>query len=277
MQLVGYLQTLLQPPCVLWLLTIFLLGAVLWYLLYYYVSSNKAGQIQGDIANRTSAGLATQASLVNVSSMADGRDVMLTGVASSAEARQRAEQIVLNTRGVRQVRNEIEIRKYEQATEPSAPKYTLVSSAKIESMPDEFPPLKVENNQAQEASNELEAAQQKIDELEQRSISFLRGSATLTEQASIALNELAQTLKKHPNIRLRVEGHTDNTGVPAYNLELSGKRAQSVVDFLGNLGIDTSRLAAKGFGDNQPIASNDTQYGRSKNRRIEFKLINGEE
>ena len=259
-------------PCFLWVLAILLVGGALWYSLYAHASGNKALAIQTDIENRSSAALATQASLVDVNSKADGRDILLTGTVFNEEQKRHAEKIALSTRGVRVVNNQIQIDEQPQQTVTTAPKYVLRSSAKVESLPESFPPLESEK---QEIAN-IESVQKNIDELDLSNIAFLHGSATLTETASETLDKIVQALHEHPDMRLHVAGHTDNTGDPNYNLTLSADRAQSVVNYFINQGIEGSRLVAKGLGDRQPIASNDTKEGRSKNRRIEFKLLNGE-
>ena len=263
-------------PCFIWILAILLLGAGLWYLLYSTVSAQKALAIQDDINSRSGAALATQADMVNVSSLADGRDILLTGTVTSEEVRLQAEQIVLQINGVRDVNNTIKIADMPANEIAATSKYEFRSSAKVESLPEEFPQLEEDKDIEQIAPQDLAAARQSIDNLDLNNISFVHGSATLTENASSTLSEIATTLNQHKNVSLRVEGHTDNTGDPNYNLDLSTKRAQSVVDYLVAVGIENTRLVAEGFGDQQPIATNDTKEGRSKNRRIEFKLINGE-
>ena len=264
-----------QPiPCIWWVLGILLFGALLWYLLFSYVSANEAASIQEDILGRSTAALATQAHLVGITSSVDGRDVLLSGVVANEEHKLQAEQIAFNTKGVRTVRNEITVGKVDLKIKPVAPKYNLRSSAKVEPLPDSFPSLEEENTE--QVVTDLANAQKAIDALDLSSISFLLGSATLTENATTTLTQVVDALNQHPELRLHVEGHTDNTGDPNFNLALSTERAQSVVNYLVSQGIQDSRLVAEGFGDRQPIASNDTKEGRAQNRRIEFKLLNGE-
>jgi len=84
------------------------------------------------------------------------------------------------------------------------------------------------------------------------------------------LAKFAEVLKKHPELNLIIEGHTDSVGSVAYNKTLSQKRADAVKDYLvKNLGIDASRLKAVGYGKAKPIADNKTAEGRQKNRRVE--------
>ncbi len=72
---------------------------------------------------------------------------------------------------------------------------------------------------------------------------------------------------------MRIEGHTDSVGTRPYNLALSQRRAQSVVEYLVNKGIDPTRLSSQGFGMEKPIASNKTEEGRSQNRRVEMIIL----
>ena len=88
-----------------------------------------------------------------------------------------------------------------------------------------------------------------------------------------ALIELANTLKKKPDWKLKLSGHTDNVGDDDANMILSKKRAESVKRFLASHGIDKSRLQTEFFGESEPISDNTTASGRQKNRRVEFKII----
>ena len=75
------------------------------------------------------------------------------------------------------------------------------------------------------------------------------------------------------NLTIEIQGHTDNEGTVAYNQQLSTNRAKAVYDYLIEAGINKERLQFKGYGFNQPIADNNTEAGRAKNRRTEFKII----
>jgi OmpA-OmpF porin, OOP family len=103
-------------------------------------------------------------------------------------------------------------------------------------------------------------------------ILFATKSDSLTSNSYLALDDLVVLLNKHPELHLTVEGHTDNVGTAEHNMTLSEKRANRVKSYLVEKGIDESRLSAKGFGMDQPIATNDTPRGKAKNRRVELKL-----
>jgi outer membrane protein OmpA-like peptidoglycan-associated protein len=96
---------------------------------------------------------------------------------------------------------------------------------------------------------------------------------SLLENSFVELNKVVDLLQKNPALKIEISGHTDNTGEAVYNLTLSQKRAQSVVNYLIQKGISKDRLIAKGYGMTKPIFSNDTEEDRSKNRRTELKII----
>ena len=88
------------------------------------------------------------------------------------------------------------------------------------------------------------------------------------------MHDIGDALKDYPAIlAVRIEGHTDSRGSHKSNQILSQNRAESVRAFLINYGIDASRMVAVGYGEEKPIASNDTSQGRKKNRRVEIHLV----
>ena len=95
----------------------------------------------------------------------------------------------------------------------------------------------------------------------------------LKPESMIELDRLATLLKNNPEKKIEIGGHTDNVGSEEANLTLSDNRAQSVVSYLVKKGIANDRLTSKGYGESVPIATNDTDEGRSKNRRTEFRVI----
>ena len=105
-------------------------------------------------------------------------------------------------------------------------------------------------------------------------IFFQSGKAELTETSMIELDNLYQLLKDNADIKVEISGHTDNVGNKADNLRLSQDRASVVVNAIIKKGIDPSRLTAKGYGDSQSIAANDTDEHKQMNRRTEFKILN---
>jgi outer membrane protein OmpA-like peptidoglycan-associated protein len=101
-------------------------------------------------------------------------------------------------------------------------------------------------------------------------ILFAYNSANLNPEAKPVLDSVAQYLHAHPQVRLEIQGHTDNIGGPDFNLDLSLRRANSVKLYIVSGGIDAGRLAARGYGLTVPVADNATPQGRADNRRVVF-------
>ena len=99
-------------------------------------------------------------------------------------------------------------------------------------------------------------------------VMFQLNSTRLTNSSYPAIRELADSLKTNPDLNLLIEGHTDNTGKPGYNMKLSLERAESVKMALLNLSISPDRIRVKGYGDTQPVSDNNTAKGKAKNRRV---------
>jgi outer membrane protein OmpA-like peptidoglycan-associated protein/opacity protein-like surface antigen len=104
-------------------------------------------------------------------------------------------------------------------------------------------------------------------------VNFRSGSAQLTAESIGKLSEVAASLEANPEVRVEVRGHTDATGSAETNRDLSQRRAMAVRDVLIQLGIAPSRVTAVGYGEDYPVAPNDTAAGRAKNRRVELQRI----
>jgi len=102
-----------------------------------------------------------------------------------------------------------------------------------------------------------------------KGVHFASDSATLTSEAKSILDNALAAINANPSSQLTVEGHTDSRASDSYNLDLSQRRAQSVVDYLVSIGVSASRLNPVGKGESSPVASNDTREGRHQNRRVE--------
>ena len=104
-------------------------------------------------------------------------------------------------------------------------------------------------------------------------VTFPVDQADVNEGFKPALNSVALVMKKYNQSLLDVTGHTDSTGSDQYNLDLSNRRALAVANYLSQIGqIDGRRFAVAGFGEAQPVASNDTEQGRAQNRRVEIQI-----
>jgi len=105
-------------------------------------------------------------------------------------------------------------------------------------------------------------------------VNFETGKSTLTPESETILNGVAESLVANDSIRVQVTGHTDNTGGLALNRRLSRSRADAVRTYLISRGVAENRLTARGFGPDQPVASNKTADGRAQNRRVELTRLN---
>jgi len=104
-------------------------------------------------------------------------------------------------------------------------------------------------------------------------IYFKYNSYELTDESKDVLDEFVVFLNENPTLKIEIQGHTDNIGTAEFNLKLSEKRARSVYEYLISKGIASSRLLYRGFGFSNPIADNNTEEGRAKNRRTEFLIL----
>src|SRR5262245_5614275 len=105
-----------------------------------------------------------------------------------------------------------------------------------------------------------------------RGVNFDFDKSDIRPDAAVILDEAASQLNANPGRSVSVGGHTDSVGTDTYNQSLSERRAASVKDYLVGKGVDASRLTTTGYGESNPIASNDTADGRALNRRVELNL-----
>jgi outer membrane protein OmpA-like peptidoglycan-associated protein len=141
--------------------------------------------------------------------------------------------------------------------------------------------------QADAAKAEAEATRKALEDLQAKqtergmvlslgsNVLFDTNRAELKPGASESLDRVAQFLQQHPNMKVRIEGHTDSTGTDSYNMELSQRRADAVAHALESRGADAANIVAVGRGSELPVASNDTAAGRQQNRRVELVFSDG--
>ncbi len=125
---------------------------------------------------------------------------------------------------------------------------------------------------ANDGCPEIKAEVKKRIDVAAKQIFFATGSAKLLAKSNKSLNEVATILKADENLKLDVNGHTDNTGKPEKNQLLSENRAKAVYDYLVKKGVPETRLISAGYGQDSPLADNKTAAGRTKNRRVELNL-----
>ena len=97
--------------------------------------------------------------------------------------------------------------------------------------------------------------------------------STLRPESTSELERLLKLLNEMPNLKIEISSHTDSKGTNEYNFKLSDNRAKSVVNYLISKGIGNDRLVAKGYGEEKPVSTNETNEGRQLNRRTEFKIL----
>jgi outer membrane protein OmpA-like peptidoglycan-associated protein len=105
-------------------------------------------------------------------------------------------------------------------------------------------------------------------------IYFDNDRATLKLGAEKVLIEIVKLMKNNPDLAIEIQGHTDSTGSADHNMDLSTRRAETVKNFLLAYGIESPRMVSKGYGEEKPVAPNDTEDGRAMNRRVELTRIN---
>ncbi len=104
-------------------------------------------------------------------------------------------------------------------------------------------------------------------------VNFETNSSRLTAHARSILDQVANELANFPKIKIEVQAHTDSKGSNSYNQALSGRRAQSVINYLASRGLSTRRMIPVGYGETRPIADNKTEAGRAQNRRVQFVVL----
>jgi OOP family OmpA-OmpF porin len=154
---------------------------------------------------------------------------------------------------------------------PSGNKYQVVY--KSVKGPEKFSPIKIpdRNNLTFTFNAQFEKRQNRTYTL--RDVYFNTDKATLRERSYDALDDLLAAMRTNPDMKVEIAGHTDDRGSKSYNKDLSQRRAEAVKEYLLEKGIREKRVRAKGYGETKPVASNDTQQGRQKNRRVEVRIL----
>ena len=137
---------------------------------------------------------------------------------------------------------------------------------------DPFPPLEVRADRPPPGPMRVVLTESSIKITDK--VQFETGKSEILPVSFGLLDEVAGVLKENPQIKqLQVEGHTDSTGSAAINRKLSQARAESVMKYLKDHGIEAKRMVAKGFGPDKPLADNGTDEGKEQNRRVEFNIL----
>ncbi|RUM65666.1 MAG: flagellar motor protein MotB [Sulfurospirillum sp.] len=154
---------------------------------------------------------------------------------------------------------------------------TEKQKAELEAKETELLLMKKKMEQAEAKLNEMEELNAKQTNrglvLTLGDVLFETGKATLLPGAQRAIDKLAEFLEENPERKVLIEGYTDNSGSVTYNIDLSLRRAQAVKNALVEKGIDLKRVLAHGYGEAYPIALNDDEAGRQRNRRVEIIIL----
>ncbi|MBU1667517.1 OmpA family protein [bacterium] len=127
---------------------------------------------------------------------------------------------------------------------------------------------------AQEQAEAQKVAEQKLlKAFSLTKVEFKFNSMELTDESKALLNKTAEVINEYSDFHYNIQGHTDSSGREAYNVKLSGERADTVKEYLMSRGVDGTLLSTKGFGSSKPIASNETKAGKLENRRVVFEIV----
>jgi outer membrane protein OmpA-like peptidoglycan-associated protein len=252
-----------------------ILGIAALTALYLYSKANKAESIQNDLSYKSNE-LLKEKQVGGVVVNMDGRDALLTGTVVSQDRSSEIENIVSSLNGIRIVDNQLEV------VEPAIvePSPQLVPEPKPEPAPEPAPEPEPEPTPEPIAAvietpveqQEAEVVEELLQTLDLSGITFKFGSNEITPEGKLILDEVVTVLTEHTQFNVAIEGHTDSVGGENLNQQLSQLRAQAVLDYVTNSGIQAERLTAEGFGESLPIYDNDTAQGRALNRRIEFNV-----
>ncbi|MDQ5769271.1 OmpA family protein [Thiothrix subterranea] len=274
-----------------WLLT--LLGLPL---LFFLMTGARQGAVETDLTTRSTAALnAAGMDWATVNLDQRGRDVQLNGMAASKQDQDAALKIVQGVYGVRDVQNMVEVAitpKTAPATastplqepdvgitdqtaqapaEPAASPADQTAQAPIEQA---IPPAEAAPAPEQQAV--MNCQQQLNDAMTGKTILFETNKSAIKRDSLALLDSLTGIIADCKDViagrGIQVSGHTDNVGNDAYNQNLSTQRADAVKDYLVKKGVDSTLIKSAGYGESKPIASNDSEAGRSQNRRITFDI-----
>ena len=216
--------------------------------------------IEADLETGSTAALAS-AGLAGVSAQTDGRDVTLAGAVAAETDRRRAVAAVRSVSGVRRVHDRLTVGSAAPVSRP-APDTTADTTAATTG-----------DQVAASGDPALVGAEAALGAaLAAGRVEFEGGTARLTEPSRRLLDRAAAVFARYPDVGADIRGHTDSEGGRASNRTLSTRRAEATRDYLARAGVDADRLRPRGAGEAEPVADNDSDAGRARNRRVVFSL-----
>lgn len=240
-----------------------MVGLLLLVFLSYLCFENKVENIKSDVLSRVRANLSDiQADKIKANILGNGmkttRIVILSGQASTLQKKQEILSVIKNLAGVYGIKDLITIKKVK--------------------IPIKSPIMQSKIQDTQKLAKEKDCQNKLTNTLKDKKINFEASKAVIKKDSYPLLSSLAKVIKECPDYLVEIAGYTDSDGSSDFNLILSAKRAASVKKYLViHENVDAKNLEARGYGEVNPIADNNTTKGKSENRRIEFNIIGGKE
>jgi len=201
------------------------------------------------------------------------KTVTVNGVVESNEAKEAIAAALAETGKAYKIQNNLQVKNPPKATTP-APVKEKAAEKNTTAQAQEALKKAQEEKAKKEKEAELQKAQKALNTLlRHKRVEFIYAKERLTPKSRKIIDQVVTILKKYPDVRVEIGGHTDSDGDAKRNLKLSQRRAEAVKRYLVKKGIAANRLVAKGYGESKPLVKNDTRAHKQINRRVEFKVI----
>lgn len=210
----------------------------------------KQASIENDLAQKARIALA-EANLPTVNVHFQGRDGNISGILTQETSLEAILAIVGKIDGVRTVNSQVTIAQAPKTSQTAPPKITELTPGSL------YTPSK----------------KHALEQFDLSQIAFVPTQAVLTEDSYPILNQLAELLKQYPQALVEISAHTDNQGTALGQTALTQAKAEAVLQYLLIKGIDLNRIKAQGYGATRPVASNEDEAGRTRNRRVELTVL----
>ncbi|WP_298608085.1 OmpA family protein [uncultured Thiothrix sp.] len=211
----------------------------------------KQSAIENDLAQKARTALA-EANLPSVNVHFQGRDGNISGILTQETSLEAILEIVSGIQGVRTVTNQVTLA-------PAIPAVSQTDQPK----PTEIAP----------GSLYIPSKKHALEQFDLSKIEFVPTQAILTEESYPILDQLAELLKQYPQALVEISAHTDNQGTALGQTALTQAKAEAVLQYLLTKGLDLNRIKAQGYGSTRPVASNEDEAGRTRNRRVELTVL----
>ena len=210
----------------------------------------KQSTIENDLAQKARTALA-EANLPNVNVHFQGRDGNISGILTQETSLEAILEIVGGIDGVRTVNSQVTLAPAPKLSEAPSVKLPELAPGSLYTPPKNHP----------------------LEQFDLSKIEFVPTQAVLTEASYPMLDQLAELLKQYPQSLVEISAHTDNQGTALGQTALTQAQAEAVLQYLLTKDIDLNRIKAQGYGATRPIANNDDEAGRTRNRRVELIVL----